>query len=249
MHYLRSGLPAFLIGLILWVSAAAHAVPIATWDIANATGQSASVGFTETGITAADLVSVGVSPWPNTSQDGFVVASGWAPGLAPDAARYFEWSFTIDASTEIQLSSIQLALLRGVQGVNHGAELWDLHASLDGFSTSDLSLATLDISTSGVDEQVIFNVDLSALGTLMNTTVTFRLYGYDYTSANDYSGLGNDSGWVIGGSGTDIMIDGILVPEPGVAILVGVGLLLLGSFARVAPCQQRSAQSIAKRSR
>lgn len=65
-----------------WVSPAAQAVPITTWDIANATGQSASVGFTETGISATDLAAVGVNPWPTFTQDGFVVASGWAPGLA-----------------------------------------------------------------------------------------------------------------------------------------------------------------------
>ena len=182
-------------------------------------------------------------PWPNTAQDGFVVASGWAPGLAPDPSLYFEWSFTIDAVTEIDLTSIQLALLRGVQGPNHGAELWDLHASLDGFGSSDVSLATLDIIASGVDEQTIFNVDLSTLGTLQNATVTFRLYGYDYTSAADYSGLGNDSGWVITGTGADVVLDGIVVPEPSLALLVGVGLLLLGSLA------PRPAQSSAKRSR
>jgi hypothetical protein len=81
----------------------------------------------------------------------------------------------------------------------------------------------------------------------MNTTVTFRLYGYDYTAASDYSGLGNDSGWVIAGTGADVVLDGIVVPEPGAALLVGVGLLLLAGLARPAP--RRSAQSIAKRSR
>ncbi|MDH3685397.1 MAG: hypothetical protein OEP95_04185 [Myxococcales bacterium] len=232
---------AWAVGL----ASSAQAVPIATWDIANATGQSAAVGFTETGVSAVDLVSVGVPLWPNTNQDGFVVASDWAPGAVADPSRYFEWSLTIDASTEIDLNSIDLALFRGLQGPNHGAELWDLHASFDGFSGSDISLATLDISASAGDEQTLFNVDLSTLGTLMNTTVTFRLYGYDYTSNNDYSGLGNDSGWVIGGTGADVMIDGVLVPEPSVALMVGVGLLLLGSFAR----SSRTAQSSAKRSR
>jgi hypothetical protein len=234
---------AFAAAVSLLLCGAAGAVPIATWDIANATGQTASVGFTEAGVTAADLVGVGVNPWGSTAQDGFVVASGWAPGPAPDPSLYFEWSFTLDASTSVQLSSIELALLRGIQGGNHGAELWDLHASTDAFGGgSDVFLATLDISSSGVDEQIVFNVDLSVLGTVTNTTVTFRLYGYDYTSAADFSGLGNDSGWVISGTGADLTVDGILVPEPRSAILLATGLVLLGSFARLL-------QSSAKRSR
>jgi len=245
MQFHHRWLSACALAWALGFAASAQAVPIATWDIANATGQSAAVGFTETGVSAVDLVSVGVTLWPNTNQDGFVVASDWAPGAVADPSRYFEWSFTIDASTEIDLNSIDLALFRGLQGPNHGAELWDLHASLDGFSGSDIALATLSIAASAGDEQTLFNVDLSTLGTLMNATLTFRLYGYDYTSNNDYSGLGNDSGWQIGGTGADVVIDGILVPEPGVALLVGLGLLLLGSFARPA----RVAQSSAKRSR
>ena len=60
---------------------------------------------------------------------------------------------------------------------------------------------------------------------------------------NSHSGLGNDSGWVITGTGADVVLDGIVVPEPSLALLVGVGLLLLGSLA------PRPAQSSAKRSR
>ena len=240
----RRPLRGLLFAWTLLASVAAHAVPIATWDIANATGQSAAVGFTEVGVSATDLVSVGVNPWPSGGQDGFVVASGWAPGLVADPSLYFEWSFTVDAVTQVALNSVTLALLRGVQGPNHGAELWDLHASVDGFVGSDVSLATLDISASGVDEQIVFVVDLSALGTVSNTTVTFRLYGYDYTSGADYSGLGNDSGWVISGTGADVLVDGlIVVPEPATALLLGLALVLLGSLARPAP------QSSPKRSR
>jgi hypothetical protein len=135
---------------------------------------------------------------------------------------------TAAPGSAIQFSSLALALLRGVQGAAHGAQRWDLRASSDGFASSVL-VQTLDITGSGVDTQVVFNVDLTALGTVAGT-VTFRLYGYDYTSPADYSGLGNDSGWVIAGSGVDLGIDGTvvaLVPEPASLPLVGLGLLLL----------------------
>ena len=78
---------------------------------------------------------------------------------------------------------------------------------------------------------------------LWRATARFR------TSANDYSGLGNDSGWVISGTGADLMIDGTLVPEPPAALLVGIGLLLLGSFARPVQARPRSVQSSANLSR
>ena len=124
-------------------------------------------------------------------------------------------------------STISLALFRGVQGANHGAELWDLRASTDGFASSDLFLSTFDISASGVDEQIPFlGVDISALGTQAGS-VTFRLYGYDYTSPADFSGLGNDSGWVISGTGSNVIIEGTVVPEAPTGSLLGGGLALL----------------------
>jgi hypothetical protein len=210
----------------------ASAVPIATWDIANAPGSGAAVGYTAPDVTGSPLMAVGVSPW-TFGETGFVAAAGWAPGLTPDPAKYFEWSVSVVNGSSIQFGSMALALLRGIQGANHGAQLWDLRASTDFFASS-LLLQTLDISSSPADTQTIFNVNLGALGT-QTGTVTFRLYGYDYTSPTDYAGFGNDSGWVIYGTGVDLGIDGTVIantPEPGSLALVGLGLVLLVAVRR-----------------
>lgn len=216
------------------ITAGAAAIPIATWDLANATGQTAAVFSTAANLTATAIApSAGVTPWSSTAEDGFIAASGWANAV-PDPTRYYEWSITAAPGYAVDYQSITLALFRGVQSGLHGAEMWDLHASTDGFAASNLSLLTFDISASAPDEQTIFSgAGLSALG-IQAGTVTFRLYGYDYTSPTDFSGFGNDSGWLIGGTGTSPVIEGVVLatPEPGTGMLVCVGLFGLGLARR-----------------
>jgi len=228
----RAALLAVVAALVL--PPAAWAVPIVQWDLASATGQTADPLLLVGNVSATAIApSAGVTPWSSTAQDGFVAASGWAAS-APDPGRYYEWQVTAGAGYAIDYRTIDLALFRGVQGSDHGAEQWDLRASTDGFATSDLFLRTFDISASGADEQITFaGADISGLGTLAGT-VTFRLYGYDYTSAADFSGLGNDTGWLIGGTGPDPVVDGQVVstPEPGSGVLLMLGLLGLAWAGR-----------------
>jgi hypothetical protein len=68
-------------------------------------------------------------------------------------------------------------------------------------------------------------------------TVTFRLFGYDYTSPADYSGLGNDSGWLISGTGSDVIVEGTVgtvvpAPEPSTAAMAMIGLFWLAVIGR-----------------
>lgn len=217
-----------VLALTLVVATPAGAVTIVEWDLASATGQSADPLATAGNVTATAITaSAGVTAWASTTQDGFVAASGWAPGSSPDPTKYYEWTVTADPGFGIAYGSISLALFRGIQTGNHGAQLWDLRASTDGFASSDLFLQTFDITAAPADTQTPFlAADVSALGTQV-ATVTFRLFGYDYTSAADFSGLGNDSGWLIYGSGTNPRIDGtVVVPEPGTGMLLVLGLAL-----------------------
>jgi hypothetical protein len=225
--------------LVALCPAAARAVPIVTWDLANATGQQAAVLSTDPNVTGSVLDEVGVTEWPLTGQDGFVAAQGWAASPTTyDPTRYYEFSVTAAAGFQITFETFDIALFRGINGGGHGAEKWDLHASTDGFASVDLDLGTFDISASGVDEQTQFlGHDVSALGT-QTGTVTFRLYGYDYTSSGDYSGLGNDDGtWAISGTGVDPSVGGTVspVPQPHAVWLAAsgaLGLLLLGRGPR-----------------
>jgi len=232
---------AFACAVTLGLAAPATALPIATWDLANATGQQAAVLSTVVGASASVLDEVGVTEWASTAQDGFVAAQGWASSATSyDPTRYYEFSVTADPGFSVSYETLDIALFRGINGGGHGAQLWDLHASTDAFAASDLDLGTFDISATPADFQVSFvGHDISAIGA-QTGTVTFRLYGYDYTSSGDYSGLGNDDGtWAISGTGLDPMVGGTIsaagsgsVPEPHPALLAVAGLLGLFLLGR-----------------
>jgi len=235
-------LPALLLGLGL--STAASAVPIVTWDLANATGQQANVLSTAAGVTASVIDEVGVSQWTSTAQNGFVAATGWsASATSYDPGRYYEFTVTAGAGLEVSYQTLDVSLFRGIWGGGHGAQMWDLHASTDAFVSADVSLGTFDISASAADTQTSFvGHDISAVGT-QTGSVTFRLYGYDQTRPGDYAGLGNDDGtWLIFGTGLDPVVGGTVaaaggasVPEPSGSLLATSGLLglFLAGRARI----------------
>jgi hypothetical protein len=218
------------------LAADARAATIVEWDVASATGQDVSVLTSAADTSASGIGSVGVVQWASTSESGFAAARDWAAGLTRDTGRYYEFSVSADPGFAITYQTLSLALFRGIQGANHGAQRWDLYASPDLFA-SELLLASFDISSSGGDQQIQFlGTDISALGTRQGS-VTFRLYGYDYTSAADYSGLGNDSGWLIGGTGSNVILDGsvgavVPSPEPGTAAMAMLGLFWLAIVGR-----------------
>ena len=234
---LRSPGAVWALACVLLAAAPAFGAQIAIWDVASATGQNVAVMSTAANTSAASITSAGVSQWTSTAQNGFVAASNWAPGLARDPGKFYQFSTVADPGYQITYESLDLALFRGIQGANHGAQLWDLYASVDSFTTSEVLVATFDISGSSGDLQVQFmGTNVSAIGTQQGT-VTFRLYGYDYTSPSDYSGLGNDSGWLIYGTGSNVILNGTVspyvpTPEPSTAMLAMAGLVGLAVVGR-----------------
>ncbi len=207
---------------------AAQSATIATWDIAGSDGNTAVALTPNAGTIATSLGPVGVTPWPG-GFCCFTAAADWGTSaIAPDLAKYYQFSAGADAGYSITFADASLSLFRGIAGATHGADQWQLRASHDGFSSI---VASFDISGSATDEQVLFtNVDLSVIGT-QTSLVEFRLYGFNYTNAADFSGLGNQPGnFPLTGTGIDLIIEGgiTLVPEPNAAIMIGLGLIGLG---------------------
>jgi hypothetical protein len=220
----------FVVGAALLLSRVASAAPIIEWDILAATGQTASASSSVPEVSGTDLTPVNVTPWPG-GYCCFVAAADWETSAAgPDLTKYYEFSITAAVGYSIVYEDITLSLFRGIQGGNHGAQLWQLRASHDGYAGV---LAFFDISGSAVDEQTPFSgVDISAVGTQPGT-ITFRLYGYDYTSSSDYSGLGNQPGSTpLSGTGSDLIMGGQLVPEPMTLAQVSLGLTMLALAGR-----------------
>lgn len=239
---LRSRRPLFrrvalAVAAALGVAASAGAAPIlvAEWDVAGSDGQTAGVLQTASEVSATALAPTGVTPWPG-GFCCFTAASGWAAGESPDLGRYYEFTVTASPGYTVLFESLALALFRGVQGSEHGAESWELRASHDGFATT---LAAFDLAGSAADEQVLFpNVDLSAVGRRAGT-VAFRLYGSDYTSPIDYSGLGAQSGaGPLSGTGSNLALSGEVlavgapVPEPRSVATLALGLAMLAWAGR-----------------
>jgi hypothetical protein len=214
---------------ILLLARLASAAPIIDWDILGSDGQTASVLSASPDVSGTDITPVNVTPWPG-GLCCFTAAADWGPGVTPDPTKYYEFSITASVGHMIVYEDITLSLFRGIQGALHGAELWQLRASHDVYGSA---LAVFDISASGIDEQILFsNVDISAVGTQPGT-VTFRLYGYDYTSADDYSGFGNHPGPApLSGTGTNLTMGGQVVPEPLTLAQLGLGLAMLAFAGR-----------------
>ena len=223
-------LAGFVLALSIGAAVArpAAALPIATWDVAGSSGQTASVLASEPLTSATTLIGFNVTPWPG-GLCCFTAAAGWS--LAFDSTRYYEFSVSADPGHAILYESISLSLFRGIQGATHGAESWELRSSADAFAST---LASFSLAGSANDEQVLFSgVDISSLGALPGTVI-FRLYGFDYTSATDFSGLGAQplGAGPLTGTGSNLVIAGLVTPEPGTGLLVAAGLVTLGLLPR-----------------
>jgi hypothetical protein len=219
----------------VWFPQNASALILAEYDIHNRLNQ-ATVGAVNvvSGITAANLsASTGLNVITGVS--GAYVAQGWGTGPAPDPGRYYEWALTPDLNTAIEYGTLSYAVLRGQTWGGHGADLWSLYASTDDFTTAGVLLHTADISPAAAGEQVAFaSVDISSLGWQLGA-VTFRLYGYDYTSPVDFSGLANmtvPNMYGVTGTGSNVVLQGNVkaVPEPSTVALVLLALMLFTPY-------------------
>ncbi len=204
--------------------------PLVEWDIAGSRGASADVLYSASGVSASSVGSHGIKMWNEKwGHKGFMAATHWEKKSTPHKNKYFQFDVTADEGYSIDYSTISFSLFRGDYKKNkHGAEIWSLQASTDGFKNDILDLAGLDISSSGSDEQVFFDsLDISSLG-LKDQTVSFRLYGAADNYNNDYSGLGNTNKYGFKGQGSNLQLGGRVVdnqaiPEPTTLVVLGLG--------------------------
>jgi len=189
---------------------------IATYDISTANG-SPVTPTTASGVTAATLTTTAS---PGTSLSGTFAKTLWGAGLSLDSTKYMTWSVTPTAGNQIDFTGANATFSLFFNGDSpsvHGADTWDLHASTDGFVSSDISLATGMSLGSTFLAQIPETVSLGTLAT-QTGTVTFRLYGYNdnkQVAGQDSAGLGNNTG-TLTGTGGNLLVQGTVsaVPEP-----------------------------------
>jgi hypothetical protein len=191
---------------------------IATYDIGANTGGSDVTPTTASGVTAATLTTTASA---GTGFAGTYAKTLWGAATSLDPTKYMTWSVTPTAGNQIDFAganaTFSLTFNGDSPGGPHGADTWDLHASLNNFTGSDITLATgMSLGTTFL-AQVPESVPLGALATQIGT-VTFRLYGYNDTkqvAGQDSAGLAN-AGAPFTGTGGNLLISGTVsaVPEP-----------------------------------
>lgn len=237
--------------ILLLLSMKAHAA-LVTYGVGAHPGAASDTTISPAGvhadISASDLSLVGATP--QLSLLGTFIAVGWGdpnpvsgqPSLqSPN--DYYEFVITPNNGFQINYVSLTYALQRSGFGGDNGAQLWNLRASLDGFISSDLDLASHSLAGSGNSQQVIFSdVDISALG-VQAGAVTFRLFGYAESPATiRHAGLINNTG-LLGGTGSDVILQGDVtpVPEP-INVALGVFGTILLCISLVRRLRARSAK-------
>ncbi|MBS1599260.1 MAG: T9SS type A sorting domain-containing protein [Bacteroidetes bacterium] len=100
---------------------------------------------------------------------------GWPSG-ALDANAYVQFSLAPNSGYTLTISTLVMNIRRSTTGVSgSGPNNWSLRSSLDGY-TGNISSGTLTTSST-----TAYTVVLPGTFTGINSTVTFRLYGYNAT--------------------------------------------------------------------
>jgi len=168
-------------------------------------------------VTAASVSTANVSV--GSALQGTYLWRVWG-GAVLDSTKFMTWSVTPTAGNQIDFTGANATFALTFDWDSpvglHGAETWELHASTDGFASSNIPLGspmTLSTALQQVQESVPLGVLAAQTG-----TVTFRLYGYNDTKQDpnsDSAGLAF-RGAPLTGTGANLVINGAVsaVPEP-----------------------------------
>jgi len=217
-------------GLGLGLIAPLAQAQIVTYPISTTSGNLPSLSPTgvSSHITATDLLLVGMS---RTAFTQTMSGSSWPVG-GFNSGKYFQFTVTPDSGYAVTYSTLTYSLYRTLISISD-VKTWELRASLDGFTSSNISLASNSLNGAASLQMVRFSNDISALGT-QSGQVTFRLYGQDDRSpGNGLAGLANRTDF--SGTGSDVLLGGSIsaVPEiEQVGVIAAAGLLAFGFLRR-----------------
>jgi hypothetical protein len=160
--------------LLLIASAVyANSQSIGSWTFNNTL---AGTGGTNTTVSAAgfgpDIPTVAFS-----SGAEYYGENGWPATGTLNTNSYLQFSISPNTGYELNLTDLTLRIRRSTTGgpSGSGPTQWSLRSSLDGY-TSDIASGSLS--------QLYNNFNIALPGYLnLNTTVTFRLYGYNVAIA------------------------------------------------------------------
>lgn len=223
-----------LVSAIFAVSLGSHSVEAAaftgTFSFTGTTGNVASFAYNGSPISnvaVGNLVKVGVTTSSSTSNSR---ATDWSTGAVSgsdtfsgtiNTGKYFEFSLTADSGYTLDLTSISFGIGRSATGPRQ----WEWRSSTDSFVSTIGSYSSTSsgfISTTGgvltnpdANSSWSGNVlDLSGSEFSALTTITFRLYGYNSEATAGTGGLQGN-----------LSFAGDVIPEPGAALLGGLGLI------------------------
>jgi hypothetical protein len=210
--------------LLLLCSFGAWADLLIGWNVINQPGTQPlqPPAYLAANISTGDITrGPGVTPGGATNA---FLASGWTiGGTVGDAVAnndYFSFVITADTGYTLTLTNFSVFLNRSPTGPTN----FTLRSSADGFS-ADIATWVRTGTTAGWESTPL---SISGLN-----SVEFRLYGYQAGSSpgtarvaeSGAAGLGPDRA-------LDAGIFGSVVPEPGTAVIYGLGLAALAAIRR-----------------
>ena len=190
-----------LVALASTFATVVSAAVIVDYDITNANANVSNVvgiASEDANVTATTMQSVGALGGPFDFLGSFCYLD-WPAGGALDPVKYYEFAITPDGGFGVIYSSIDFAAASGGSGETIS---WEIHASTDGFTGSDIPLGGSTFPANSTWHA--FSLDISALGQPAGT-ITFRFYMYDATSSG-FTGLGQTP--TFGDQGRNFTVNG-----------------------------------------
>lgn len=212
------------LGALLLLAPDARAQVLVQYNVQSSAGAAASVAPTPGPYPTSLLATFSPlarnsPPLTAVSATGAYNSAGYTTGGTATTAltngEYISFSVTPNAFTALVLSSLTFTDERGVGGPTSIF----VRSSLDNYAT-DLPLNNSSVPQQGTTNRVV-NLSGAQFQAVRDTTLTFRIYGFGADNSNPSAA---QNAYRL--STNPVVLNGVVavVPEPGTAALVGVGL-------------------------